>query len=504
MTKKIEKLFKSYREQLLHLAKLYNIVEIKSYARSSKRLTIAQLELLLIKNRIKLPVNRSSDKAMAKQELKENSIRNIYLSFGFIFLIACFIVMRPYIKNTVNEVKFTYVAEEYKSTKVIKSKKKKEKKITKEEKPEINQTYDNTVSLNAETTLNLFNDLGYDLKGIRAGQKVKPIFLTKLPKDLKSMGNTKNKRELFIKIILPLILAENQKIEEDRKKLFKILGKNFNTVGERVWLKRRFKEYKIDDKDLSKLKNLNPVLKAMWLEGRWDVFAGTFFDNWNPMHHVIPKSNFQYGVHFKKNTHTLYRFYDYGTKAPFVCLFAAVDRDQNMIVFDEITETGLSASKQAKLVNQYTWENYKLKPNDFDDDIADPAYWTKHSEKEGALYSPADFYGDEGIFLSRGNNDRKAGAKLVYEGLEVPDEGDPRVRFTENCLQCIETFPNLPSAENDPEDIDTKADDHHYDALRYGSLKVLPSLAIYEKRKKGWRYRIGQTNSTGSISWKTA
>ena len=78
MPKKIEKLFKSYREQLLHLAKLYNIVEIKSYARSSKRLTISQLELLLIKNRIKLPINRSSDKAMAKQELKENSIRNNY------------------------------------------------------------------------------------------------------------------------------------------------------------------------------------------------------------------------------------------------------------------------------------------------------------------------------------------------------------------------------------------------------------------------------------------
>ena len=67
MSKKIEKLFKSYREQLLHLAKLYGVVEIKSYARSSKRLTITQLELLLIKNRIKLPINRSSDKAIASK-----------------------------------------------------------------------------------------------------------------------------------------------------------------------------------------------------------------------------------------------------------------------------------------------------------------------------------------------------------------------------------------------------------------------------------------------------
>ena len=115
MSKKIEKLFKSYRDQLLHLAKLYGVVEVKSYARSAKRLTISQLELLLIKNRIKLPINRSSDKALAKQELKENSIRNVYLSLFFIFFIGSVIAMRPYIKTIVNEVKFTYVAEEYKN-----------------------------------------------------------------------------------------------------------------------------------------------------------------------------------------------------------------------------------------------------------------------------------------------------------------------------------------------------------------------------------------------------
>ena len=107
MSKKIEKLFKSYRDQLIHLAKLYGVVEIKSYARSTKRLTVAQLELLLIKNQIKLPVNRSSDKAISKQELKENSIRNIYLSFAFIVFVGCLITIRPYIKNAVNEVKFT-------------------------------------------------------------------------------------------------------------------------------------------------------------------------------------------------------------------------------------------------------------------------------------------------------------------------------------------------------------------------------------------------------------
>ena len=294
MSKKIEKLFKSYRDQLLHLAKIYGVVEIKSYARSSKRLSISQLELLLIKNRIKLPVNRSSDKAIAKQELKENTLRNVYLSLAFVFFIGCLIVMRPFIKNTVNEVKFTYVAQEYKLPKIEKSKKakiKKDKKIETAKKSETTEVYDNTVSLNAETTSNLFDDLGYDLKGVRAGQKVKPIYLTKLPKDLKTLGDTKKKRELFIKIILPLILDENNKIAEDRKKLFKIISKNFNTVGERVWLKRRFREYKIEDQDLAKLKmrmDIIPVSIAIaqaanesgWGTSRFALEGNALFGQW--------------------------------------------------------------------------------------------------------------------------------------------------------------------------------------------------------------------------------
>ena len=294
MSKKIEKLFKSYRDQLLHLAKLYGVVEIKSYARSAKRLTISQLVLLLIKNRIKLPTNRSSDKAIAKQELRENSIRNVYLSLGLVFLLGCFITMRPFIKNTVNEVKFTYVAEEYKSVNSKKSKKIETAKIEKNKKEEIKEekkVYDNTISLNAETASNLFDDLGYDLKGVRAGQKVKPIYLTKLPRDLKTLGNTKKKRELFIKIILPLILDENKKISQDRNKLFKILKKDFNTAGERVWLKRRFKEYKIEDQDLGKLKmrmDIIPVSIAIaqaanesgWGTSRFALEGNALFGQW--------------------------------------------------------------------------------------------------------------------------------------------------------------------------------------------------------------------------------
>ena len=296
MQKNIKTNFKSYREQLLHLAKLYGIVEIKSYLRSSKRLTNSQIELILIKNRIKLPSNRSSARTLEKHEIREKSITNIYLSLCFLIILAGFIVARPYIKTIVNEVKFTYVAEEFKQNKLkTDSKDKKEKiKITKKNQQSQEQgefQSDNSISLSAETTINLFEDLNYDLKSVRAGQKVKPIYLTKLPRDIKTLGDTKQKRELFIKIILPLILSENERITEDRKTLFKILNKDFNSAGEKVWLKRRFKEYKIDDRDVSKLKirmDLIPVSIALaqaanesgWGTSRFALEGNALFGQW--------------------------------------------------------------------------------------------------------------------------------------------------------------------------------------------------------------------------------
>ena len=406
MSKKIEKLFKSYRDQLLHLAKLYGVVEIKSYARSSKRLTISQLELLLIKNRIKLPENRSSDKAIAKQELKENAIRNVYLSIAFIVFLGFFITMRPYIKNIVNEVKFTYVAEEYKT--ITKDKLKKKTEIKKDKKTEITQEqeftlkHDNTVSLNAETTSNLFDDLGYDLKGVRAGQKVKPIYLTKLPRDLKYLGDTNKKRELFIKIVLPLILSENEKIQDDREKLFKILSKNFNTVSERVWLKRRFKEYKIEDQDLAKLKmrmDIIPVSIALaqaanesgWGTSRFALEGNALFGQWtwskkgispknkdpDQSHKILQFQILKASVRAYKNnlnTHNAYQEFrevraklrQSGTKitglalVPYIKNYAAIGEKYVVIIEDIIVNNSLTDFDKANLLPTKTTQGVSL------------------------------------------------------------------------------------------------------------------------------------------------
>ena len=239
-----------YIDQLLELGKLYKVDEIKLYAKSKKKLTTSQIELILLKNKIRLPEQSYNKKKIAEIKFKEQVVTNILITLFLITFVISLISVRPFIKTVTNEIKFTYVAKEYKSNF-------KNDDYKKKDSPEfsVNKNQDeNYIGIDTQITLNLFENLKYDLKSIRLGQSVKPIYLTKLPKDLKKIKSTNKRKETFIKIVMPLILIENEKIIEDRNKLFKILGKQSNSMGEKVWLKRRFKDYDIKGEDISELK----------------------------------------------------------------------------------------------------------------------------------------------------------------------------------------------------------------------------------------------------------
>ena len=275
-----------YREQLLELSKLYKIPEIKSYLRSKKNLTTSQIELILLKNKIPLPAHSISRKQVAQIKFKEQVITNIVLTLTIIGFITSLISIRPYIKVVTDQIKFTHVAKEYKSN--FGSQNKVSKNFDQKKN---NKTNEEDISLDTRVTLNLFEDLKYDLKSIRTGALVKHIYLSKLPKDLKKIKSTKTKKDTFIKIVMPLILDENNKILENRKKLFKILAKPNNTRGERLWLKRRFEDYSIKNDDITELKirmDIVPVSIAIaqaakesgWGTSRFALEGNAMFGQW--------------------------------------------------------------------------------------------------------------------------------------------------------------------------------------------------------------------------------
>ena len=111
-----------------------------------------------------------------------------------------------------------------------------------------------TVRLSASTLNQLFKDENYNLKDIRKNKLVKPINIDLLPSEIKSIENSEERKELFIQIILPLILEENKKIRLERKTLFSILNKNNNSEEEKNWLKSKFKQYGVTNRDLATLK----------------------------------------------------------------------------------------------------------------------------------------------------------------------------------------------------------------------------------------------------------
>jgi len=111
-----------------------------------------------------------------------------------------------------------------------------------------------TVRLSASTIEELFKSTNYNLTDVRKNKLVKPIRLTLLPKEIKQIENSKKRKDLFIQIILPLVIKENNYIKLDRKKLFSVLNKSKNTRAEKNWLMSKFKQYGVVNKDLSTLK----------------------------------------------------------------------------------------------------------------------------------------------------------------------------------------------------------------------------------------------------------
>tara|TARA_S200000501_G_scaffold363837_1_gene395228 strand:- start:4332 stop:5477 length:1146 start_codon:yes stop_codon:yes gene_type:complete len=145
--------------------------------------------------------------------------------------------------------------------------------------------------LNALIIQELFKTIDYNLKDVRKNKIVKPVDLRFLPKELKNIEDIKERKNLFIKIILPLIIEENDKILNDRKILFSILNKNSNSDQESKWLKTKFKQYGLKNKDILSLKIRMDIIPTSltiaqaaketgWGTSRFAIEGNALFGQW--------------------------------------------------------------------------------------------------------------------------------------------------------------------------------------------------------------------------------
>ena len=147
------------------------------------------------------------------------------------------------------------------------------------------------MNLKTETVIQLFKDVDYDLRKVRSEKLVKPIYFTQFPRDLENLQSVQLKKETFIKIVLPLVVAENEKILDDREKLNSLSKKKYTSDTEKQWLRQKLLEYKVKKGNLDELMlkmDLIPVSIALaqaakesgWGTSRFALEGNAIFGQW--------------------------------------------------------------------------------------------------------------------------------------------------------------------------------------------------------------------------------
>ena len=192
-------------------------------------------------------------------EFNEKLIKKIISRGAYSFLLVILVSSGFYVKDFITQGDGLKISLEIKSDKkkIVKTPetaKNKELNKTVKKTEASKKPYDpeTDYTLNTQTVLNLFEDLEYDLDKVRNKKIVKPIYFTRLPKDLDKIRNNSQKKETFLQILLPLVVAENEKIKKDRTYLQKILKEN-QTEKNINWINKKYKEYKVTDKNINEL-----------------------------------------------------------------------------------------------------------------------------------------------------------------------------------------------------------------------------------------------------------
>ena len=206
------------------------------------------------------------------------------------------------------------------------------------------------------------------------------------------------------------------------------------------------------------LSSLPDIQKKQFLEGDWEAFEGSAFPEFNRAVHVIEPFEIP-------NNWVRFRSADWGYSSPACCLWFAIDFDNYLYVYRELYTQKVTADIFARQVLQQEYGEY-MKYG-----VLDSSTWAKRGDvgpsiaetmiQEGCKWRPSD----------RSPRSRINGKLEVHKRLYVdPDIQYPGMFIFSNCTNLIRTLPLLPTDKNNPEDVDTHAEDHAYDALRYACM----------------------------------
>ena len=268
-------------------------------------------------------------------------------------------------------------------------------------------------------------------------------------------------------------------------KFFGLLASN----PEPGWVKERFVDARLEDhafiQALPKDNPKNPAnyeeqLRSIYpdewvrryVEGSWDVFEGQIYKEFSREKHVY--RGVDIGTWW-----TRFRAIDHGYTNPTACIWAAIDQDGTMWIYDEHYERYLTIQENARLIKA---RHPKFKGVT----LIDPSCFANTQHKgEGKICSVSDEYRSCGIpvispYSKDGYVEEAVGINIVKRYLK-----EDRLRIHESCVNLVKEILKyrwrdlkLSDArdKNAPE-IPVDKDNHLLDALRYLAVWKPPGSA---------------------------
>ncbi len=232
------------------------------------------------------------------------------------------------------------------------------------------------------------------------------------------------------------------------------------------------------------LEALPPKLRKAWLEGRWDVFEGAYFEEFRATPDkemcITAGITVEEAEEDGRWTHVIkpfeipkdwkiFRSYDWGYGKPFSCAWWAVNYEDVAFRILElygctgVPNEGLKWSNKvqfdriAEIEREHPWLAGKQIRG-----VADPSIW------DGSRgISAAEEAEKHQLWFEPGINDRIPGWMQVRERLKFDENGYPMMYFFDNCKAAIRTMPLMMYDEHIPEDLDSDLEDHACDEIRY-------------------------------------
>ena len=232
----------------------------------------------------------------------------------------------------------------------------------------------------------------------------------------------------------------------------------------------------ITDDYIFELEQKPEALRKALLEGNWDAFEVQVFDIKNlPEHykdrlwtHVIEP--FEIPLDWPR-----YFSFDHGFSRPFSALWWTIDPAGRAYLYKEWpgvkprqANVGLELTPIQIADGILERETFERQNNLNVLRVADPAIFDKSRGDSVADQMAPGYMGRrQGVVFNKGDHARMAGKMQVHERLRFGPDGKPMMYIFIACTNWIRTVSTLPYSQKKPEDVDSDAEDHDYDATRY-------------------------------------